>query len=452
MNTNEAAAAQESQETGAAESATAATGNPLARKAQYRFPVGEVDSRVRALLTQEAKTAKMKGFRPGKVPLSVMQRLHGKRALQEILGQEAMKRFQEKAGQDDERIATAPELSSDIVRQDDHYEVECAWEVLPEIKSPTLTGVKIKIPTLEVGQAEVEEMIDTLREQRGKLVKHDGPPGEEGIIFFDFETRLADSDEILEQGKSRRVRLNAPDLREEFKSNLLTVKAGDTVTLDLPLPEHHPQAEIRGKAAKMKITVHAVEKIEKAEIDEDFLKAFGAEDPTALGKLVEENLRHEVAVRLRSLAQQRALNALISATPPFSLPTTMVISEVRKLRASGAHGANADTATPQDLQPLIIEAQRRVSLGLILAEWQRREQRQPSDEEVDRRLREVAAAYDNPEQVAAEIRANPQRLNLLRLSIMEDKVVAWVREQAETEEEAIPLSRLLEHTPSTQAL
>lgn len=472
QNQNAAEAANEPAVAAASEPAAAAANveraapaapppNPLERSVDYLFAADEVEGDAEKIILQKGQGLKLRGFRQGKVPLRILRQHFGNEATQQVLTQRAQKQFQEDMVKNQWRLAAAPAISPAPLASEGKYKVICYYEILPDIAAADLSKTTIKTPLLQVGEAQVDEMIEILREQQGEYLTHEGAAENGHRLVADFQSFLDGKEEPIAQGTDRHLVLG--QLPDELQTALLGKKAGDVVRVSRNIPaaanddaasgergDSKPQ-EPKVEKAEMEITIKAVERLQKAELNEEFFTQLGVAEGggmEAFRKMVKEHLDREVTVRLRNLRQKRAFDSLVAATAEFALPQTMIYRECHNLWQSLQQrhnpGKKPQAPKPEEMQMLVPEATRRVQLGLILSEWQKREQPEIKDEEINARLAQIAEDYEQSESKQEAIRNNPQQMDAVRLSVLEDKIVDWVYANATSEDEPLTLSHLLQ--------
>ncbi|MGI9297109.1 MAG: trigger factor [Gammaproteobacteria bacterium] len=419
--------------------------NPLARSITYTFAPGEIDALVGERLAHLGKTARINGFRPGHVPMRVMRGRWGGRCLAEVLSEKAGARFAEESAAMSERPASSPQMTPSAVAAEDGYRVECRYEAMPEVAAPDLSAQKIRRPALEIGDAEVDEMIARLRRDSAEYAEVARAARSDDLLDVNFRARRGDA--IVEEEKNRRWILDSPMLKGEVADALLGASAGDSREVALKHDDNHPDESLRGTETRMEIHVNKVSEPRLPELDGEFFARFGVKDGgDAFRKMVGARLKTEVEQRMRRVVHDQAMNALLAATPKFDLPYALVRMEaasmhsrmLREARARGLPQASAKMA-PR----MFSEAARRVALGLIIAGWREREKIEISDADVDARLDEIAGGYEDPAEFKTRARRDEQMMHALRLEMLERRAAEWVCARADTSDEKTSLSQLL---------
>ena len=417
--------------------------NPLARNITYAFPAAEIDRLVNERLARIGKTARINGFRPGRVPLSIIRQRWGGGCLNEILAEKAGARFVEESPNMPEKPAARPYLAPSPLPSTEGYRVECRYEVLPEIAAPDFSGHTVARPVLEVGEAEIDEMITRLQKDAGQYRETARAARAEDRVLVDFQA--FHGEELAEEGKDRAWTLDSPMLNGEISRRLAGVSAGESRTITFKHPESHPEESLRGTEVRLEVSVKTVSELELPKLDGEFFARFGVSEggESAFRKKVGGRLKSEVSRRLQESMHARAMNALIAATPEFPLPRALVQMEAEAMyrRISADAGRRGLPAAAR--APLYAEAARRVALGLIIGRWRETEKPEITDDEINARLAEIAAGYENPEAFAARARGDENTMHALRLELLERRAAEWVCQSAKAGEEKITLSRLL---------
>lgn len=430
--------------------------NPLLYHLEMHFPANEIEPRIDAALQAQRKNISLPGFRRGKVPLSVLRQRYGKDTLHEVLREAAAPKFHQELEEKKQRAAAAPRLQLPDVATVGGYTVQCDYEILPDIAAPDFSGKIIKKPNFTVTDAAVDEMIDTLRRQRGNYIAATTVVADDDHrVLADFQNiLLPQSDEeeekIIESGKAHPFYLGKKGhLYPQLRDKLLGVHAGESCSVDIPMPADSANSELSGRTLSMRLEIKAVEQLQKAELNEEFFSFYGDENKTldSFRQAVRQHLQRESKVRLRNFLHARAMNVLISATAPFPLPQSMLFNESYRLlqqaQAEWKQRGMAESAARFSPQMFIPEAQRRVALGLILSAWQQRGKISIDKDALETRLQEIAEAYEDPAAAAAKIRDDKNEMEAVYLSVLEDRVTDWVCENCSAEEEEITLADFL---------
>ncbi|WP_018143952.1 MULTISPECIES: trigger factor [unclassified Thioalkalivibrio] len=412
-----------------------ATGN-LERKMTIQVPSERIDTEVDNRLKSLAKRVKLDGFRPGKVPLKVVRQRYGSGVYQEVMSEVLQESYREAVQQEGLEPAGNPSIEPTNLEGDDAIEFTASFQVFPEVAVADFSGVEIERPVAEVGDEDIDRVIDSLREQNKEWaeVKRKAKKGDR--VTLDFVGSL--NGEEFEGGKAEdfQIELGAGRLIEGFEKQLTGVKAGEEPTIDVTFPDDYPAENLKGQTAQFALTIKKVEGPKLPEVDEEFAKKFGIEDGSVekLRADVRSNMERELRQALKGRVKQQVLEAVVDKHD-FDLPDALVKSEVNRLREEAEKrfgGAEQTQPLPDSL--FEEEAKRRVRLGLALRAIIEQKGFEVDAERVERDLEEMAATYEDPEEVKQYYRSNPQAKSNLESLVLEDQVVDWVLEQGKVTE------------------
>ncbi|WP_019593638.1 trigger factor [Thioalkalivibrio sp. ALM2T] len=412
-----------------------ATGN-LERKMTIQVPSERIDTEVDNRLKSLAKRVKLDGFRPGKVPLKVVRQRYGTGVYQEVLSEVLQESYREAVQQEGLEPAGNPSIEPTNLEGDDAIEFTASFQVFPQVDVADFSGVEIERPVAEVGDEDIDRVIDSLREQNKEWaeVKRKAKKGDR--VTLDFVGSL--NGEEFEGGKADdfQIELGAGRLIEDFEKQLKGVKTGEEPTIDVTFPDDYPAENLKGQTAQFALTIKQVEGPKLPEVDEEFAKKFGIEDGSVekLRADVRSNMERELRQALKGRVKQQVLEAVVDKHD-FDLPEALVKSEVNRLREEAEKrfgGAQQTQPLPDSL--FEEEAKRRVRLGLALRAIIEQKGFEVDAERVERDLEEMAATYEDPEEVKQYYRSNPQAKSNLESLVLEDQVVDWVLEQGKVTE------------------
>lgn len=422
----------------------------LKRQVELILNKAEVESEVKKELQKVAKSAKIQGFRPGKAPLSMIERNYGGNIRFDIINRKIGEAFDKFASDSDLRIAglSSIEPADDQSAQDD-LKFNALFEVYPEITLPDLSALEITRAKSTVTDDNVKQTIETLRKQRADYNEVDRAVQKDDRLTVDFVGRI-DGEEFA-GGKADGFVFVAGQgqMLPEFEEAVLGMKKGESKSFDINFPEDYQGKEVAGKTAQFDLTVQKVEEPVLPELDAEFAKSLGQNDGD-VDKLVEEiknNLTREIASRVLNRNKQAVMDALIKSAE-FDVPTAMVNNEVGQQLASArenlkARGVpNADTAElPAELfRP---EAERRVRLGLLVSEILKQAGLQATDDQIKKRIENVAANYEDPQEVVDYFTKDANRRAEFEALVVEDNVVEHILSKAKVKDEDVDFQDLM---------
>jgi len=417
------------------------TTSGLGRRMTVQIPADQVDQQVENKLQQLARNVRLDGFRPGKVPLSVVKKRYGQRVRQET-AEELIASSYEQALQS-ENLKPAGEPSIEETRNEPGQELEfvATFEVFPEVEPPALDDVSIERVTSEVTDADVDAMLEKLRRQRVTWNKVDRPSGQGDRVEIDFEGTIDGEAFAGNSAKHVPLELGSNSMIPGFEEQLVGLAAGDSKSIEVTFPDDYGSEEVAGKTARFDVTVHSVATAELPELDDEFARVFGVGDG-GLEKLREEirrNMERELAAVIKSRVKQQVFDALL-AKADLDVPASLLHSEVDALikKDQSAADASGDRSRYED------EARRRVSLGLLISEIIRRNQLQIDPERVRETIETLAQSYEKPEEVVQWYYSNQEMLAGIQTLIMEETVVEWVAGQTKVTEKSLSFDELMQ--------
>ena len=422
------------------------SGEGLTRTLKVTLPAEKVDEVVNAKLQEVARTVRLDGFRPGKVPVRVVRQRFGAQIRQEAYGELIQSSFQEAAVQ--ENLRPVGEPSIDLQETEGGLTYTATFEVMPEVELKDFSVFQLERPVAEVTDADVDEMIEKLRKQRTEWEEVERPAQEGDQVTIDF-TGYIDG-EAFEGGSAEDVPLvlGSGTMIPGFEEGLIGAAPGETRTLELKFPDDYRVEKLAGKDARFEVTVKKVAEPKLPEVDEDFIRSLGVEEGTeeALRKEVRENMERELRQKLRSRTKDGVMEALL-AEYDIQVPAAMVDQEAWALKEQAQQEmAQAGQASAIDL-PLDLfrdQAERRVKLGLVIGEIIRSQNIEVDQQRVDEMIADQAATFEEPQEVIDWYAANPQARRTVENAVLEDQAVDWILEQAQVTDKPMTFAELVE--------
>ncbi|MDG6772886.1 trigger factor [Thiomicrorhabdus sp. ZW0627] len=413
----------------------------LEHKITVTFPSDEMNSQIEKRLNEIRRKVKMDGFRPGKVPLSVVKQRHGEQVKQEVMGEKIQQTFYDAVAQESLKVAGYP-MFDELDDKDGSITFTARFETYPEITVPEFSGVKAEKITAEVTDKDVDNMINRLREQRmawkpSKSAAKKAKKGEQ--VIMDFVGKI--DGVAFENGSAENVPLELGSGRmiPGFEDGIIGMKKGEEKTIEVTFPEEYQSEELKGKTATFDITVHSISTKELPEIDEEFVKSFGIEAGTeeALRNEIKENMAKELARAVQNQNRTAALDALQEIVD-VQLPKSLVDQEVQNLMNNMAQNLQQQGMKPEDLNMSAdhfqADAEKRVKLGLIMGDIIRANNIVASDEDVDAFIQEQASSYEDPSEVVNWYKQNPQAMNEIKAIIVENSIAEKILSEAKVKE------------------
>jgi trigger factor len=424
----------------------------LERKLTVQVPSQRIDQAVEERLKEMTHSVRLAGFRPGKVPVKVVRQRFGSQVRQEVLGEVLQSSLQEAIVQEQLRPAGAPHIEPLSVESGNDLEYTATFEVYPELEVHGLDKIEIERPVVEIGEAEVDRMIDNLRQQRKSWADCDRASQAGDRVTVDFEGRI--DGEPFEGNKGERVpvELGKGGMLADFEAGLMGVKAGETRSIDVRFPDDYHGKAVAGKTAQFEVSVHTVSEPVLPEIDDAFLVSFGVSEGgvEALRADVRANMQRELDQSIRGRIKQQVMDGLL-ANNEVEVPKALVDDEVRSLQRQAAQSLGQPNLDISQLptEPFEEDARRRVQLGLMVGELVRANGLQVDKDRVRREVETIAASYNTPEEVVKYYYGNPDALRSVEGVVLEDQVVELVLQSAKVSEVERGFDEIMNSTDKT---
>jgi trigger factor len=404
-----------------------ATGG-LERRLEVAVPAQRVTSEVESRLKQLTRTARLKGFRPGKAPYSVIQKQYGEQVRSEVLSDLIRSSYAEAVNQEKLNPAAGPRIEPVAVQPGDDLKYTATFEVLPEVRLNPVDSLSIERPAATVEESDIDAMIESMRKQRPVFNDVDRPAQETDRVTVDYTAKVGDAPFPGGDGKDVNFIIGAKRVMTELEEAVKGAKAGDTRTATVDFPAEHPNKELAGKQAAFELTVKKVEEQVLPEVNDEFIAAYGVKEGgvDALRAEVRQSMTRELDDLVRNRVRGQVLESLYTANP-LDVPKALVDEQIQQLQLDMARRANI--SDPSQLPPASTfeeNARRRVALGLLLGEIVKTENLKVDRERVQNRLNDVAAAYPNPEEVRRAYLQNADAMRQIESAVLEDQVVDWV--------------------------
>lgn len=398
----------------------------LGRKVKVTVPSTQVDKMISERAAQLMKTANLPGFRPGKVPRSVIEKRYGPDLLNEVAGELIQSSYQEALEQEGLVPATQPEVEPHNLARGQDLEYTASFDVYPEIPAMDITGERIERPVLEIGDSDIDTTIDRMRKQRMDFSVTEEPAREEDRVTMSFIGRI--DGEPFEGGAADDypLVLGSGSVLPELDAGLVGVKAGETRDITVNFPDDYAKEDLAGKASQFEVTVSEVASPVMPEVTDEFAAEFGIQEG-GVAKLREEvknNLAREGDDRVRQNVRDQVFKALL-AKSEFDMPDRMVEDEITTMieQMKQMMGAAAENAPEPDRSMYREEAERRVRLGLIMRDVIRTREISVDAGKVREHITRMAQGYEQPDQVIQYYYADPSRTAPIEAQVLEEQVV-----------------------------
>lgn len=404
------------------------------------LPPEQLESEFDARLKKLSRQVKVPGFRPGKVPLKVVEAQYGRALLEEAQAELIQRSFYEAASAQGLQPAAGPTIAPKPAVRGKALEYTAEFEVYPEIARRDLSGISIEKPVCTIAASDVERTLEVMQRQRVTWSDVAAPAQSGDRVMIDFTGRL--DGQIFEGGEAQdfALVLGSNQLIPGFEDGLLGAEAGTTRTLPIRFPEHYQAAQLAGKDAEFEVRVKQVQKPVLPEIDSEFARALGVADGDVarLRQEIAAGLEKEAAKRIRGVVKERVFKAILDANTG-EVPSTLVEQEAHQLmeaaRETLARQGIARDRLPHDPAAFRERARSRVALGIILTAVIKDRKLRVQPAAVRERVEELAAAYEQPEEFVQWHYAQPGRLRDIESAVLEDQVVAELLGTADVREQ-----------------
>lgn len=430
---------------------TVETLDKLERKITLTLPADAIKSEVDSRLKRLARTVKMDGFRPGKVPINVVAQRYGYSVHYEVMNDKVGEAFAQAANEARLRVAGQPKITENEQAPEGQLAFDAVFEVFPEVKIGDLSAAEVEKLSAQVSEEAIDKTLDILRKQRRTFAQRPQDAGaQEGDrVTVDFEGKI--DGETFQGGKAADFQflVGEGQMLKEFEDAVRGMKSGESKTFPLAFPEDYHGKDVAGKTADFMVTVKKIEAAKLPEVNEELAKSLGIAEGTveALRADIKKNLEREVKYRLLARNKQAVMDALV-AKAELDLPKSSVQAEVDRM----VEGARADlkqrgvkdadkAPIPDDLfRP---QAERRVRLGLVVAELVRANELQAKPEQIRAHVEELAASYEKPAEVVRWYYGDNRRLAEVEAVVIENNVTEFVLSKAQVKDKEVSFDELM---------
>jgi trigger factor len=424
----------------------------LERRITLSLAADVLQSEVDARLKKLARTVKADGFRPGKVPMNVVAQRYGYSVQYEVVNDKLGEAFAKAAEEAQLRVAGAPRISEkEGGPVDGQLQFDATFEVYPEVKIGDVSSVEVERVSAEVNDAAIDRTVEILRKQRRTFAQR---PAAEGAadgdrVTIDFEGKI---DGVpFEGGKAEGFQflVGEGQMLEAFEKAVRGMKAGESKTFPLKFPDDYHGKDVAGKEADFLVTVKKVEAQQLPELNEDFIKSLGLADGSvdALRADIKRNLEREVKFRVAARNKAAVMEALLKLVD-FDLPQSLVAAESDRLVEGARADLKARGIKDADKAPIPAEmfkpqAERRVRLGLTVAELVKANNLQAKPEQLHAHIEELAQSYEQPAQVVAWYMSDRQRMAEVEAVVIEGNVADFVLSKAKVTDKPLSFEELM---------
>lgn len=422
--------------------------SPLERNITVSVPIAQIEAEIATRLKKLARTVRMEGFRPGHVPLKMVERHYGFQVRQEVVSDTVQKTFADAVKDQNYRVAGYPRFQPKPVAEGaNDVEYTATFEVYPEVVMGEIAGRGVGKPNTRVTDANVEKTLETLRKQRAKFENVERAAKDGDLVNIDFEGLIAGQPFEGNQAANFTVVLGEGRMLADFEAALAGMKAGEKKTFPVTFPQDYAEA-VRGKTADFTVTVNQVAEPRLPPLDAELAKSLGVEDGDVerLKREVRQNMEKEAAKRVKAVLKQQVMDALHEAAQ-FEVPKSLLESEIERMQKTALDDLRQRGMTVED-KSLPAElfrdrAERRIKIGLLVADLVKKHDLTAKPDQVRKVIEEHAESFEQPDQLIRWYYADPARLAEVEALVMEDNVVEWAMGKMKVEDKPTDFDELM---------
>lgn len=421
----------------------------LGRRVTITVAADSIEKAVKSELVKAAKNVRIDGFRKGHVPMNIVEQRYGASVRQDVLGDLMQRNFVDAIIKEKINPAGAPNYVPGQYKEGEDFTYSVEFEVYPEVELKDLESIEVEKPVVEVNDADVDTMLETLRKQQATWKETDAAATAEDRATLDFTGSI--DGEVFEGGKATDFVLAMGQGRmiPGFEEGVIGHKAGEEFVIDVNFPEDYHAENLKGKSAKFDIVLKKVEVRELPELTEEFIKRFGVADGSVAGLRAEvrKNMERELKGAVRNRVKTQAIDGLVSANE-IDVPAALVEGEIDVLRRQAAQRFGGDEKQAAELPRELFEeqAKRRVVVGLLLGEVISQHELKADEDRVKALIEEMASAYEDPQEVIEFYSKNKELMNNMRNVALEEQAVETLLAKAKVTEKPTTFSELMNQT------
>lgn len=422
--------------------------SPLERQLKVAVPVAALEADIADRIKKLARTVKMQGFRPGKVPIKMVERHYGFQVRQEALSESVQRLFAEAVRTNNFRVAGMPRFEPVTGGADtEAFEFQAVFEVYPEITLGDLATAEVKRPVTAVEEKDVDATIETLRKQRAKYEPVTRGAADGDLVNIDFEGKVDGAPFDGGKGQNFTVVLGEGRMLPDFEAALKGLAEGGEKTFPITFPEDYVD-HLKGKTAEFSVKVNQVAEPKLPPVDAEFAKSLGVEDGDVARMRAEirQNVEREVKKRVQSRVKDQVMAGLVSSAT-FEVPRALMDAEIARMQELAVADLKQRGMTTEGIQlPADLFADRarsRVTLGLLVADLVRKNDLSARPEQVRKVIEEHAESFEQPAEMVRWFYGQPERMAEVEALVMEDNVVEWSLARMKVEDQVTPFDELM---------
>jgi trigger factor len=407
----------------------------LERKLTVSVPSERLDASVRARLRELGQNVRLKGFRPGKVPAKVIEQRYGRQVRSEAMGELIRETFNEAVQQEKLRPAVQPSIDNVAQPEGGPIQFTATFEVMPEVGKIDVSGLHVVKPVAQVEDADIDQMIETLRLQRRSWNEVERAAQAGDLVMFESVAQTSAGRVPAEGSERAGTIIGSNALFPEFEQNLVGLKAGDERQFDLSVPANYRVPALAGQQASFSIKVARVSEAVLPEVDAEFVRSFGVAGGGVdeFRREVRSNLERELKGTLMARLKSDVVEKLVASHAGLELPARMIDAEARGLARQAEQQARSQGQKDPKVshEGFLPVAQKRVAAAVLLGELARQNQIRLDTQRVNEMMATIASTYEEPQQVIELYRNDPQLMQGLQNRVIEDQVIDWIAEHSD---------------------
>ncbi len=428
--------------------------NDLERRVTVQLPAERVAKEIQDRLVSMSRKVKVAGFRPGKVPLKIVQRMYGDQVRYETVSELMQTSLRDALIQESLSPLGGSKIEPKPLEEGQAFEYSATFEVMPEFEPSGFENIHVERPVAEVTEQDVDHMIETLRQQRAIWSAVERPVRDGDRVRVDFVGKIDGQDFAGNKGENTQIVLDGKSLLPNFQARLIGLSPGAEIEFDLIFPEDYRAREVAGKTARFQVKLHGIEEAHLPEVNEAFAADFDVKEGGAAGlrQALRENMERELREGIRVAIKRQVMQGLL-AVNAIPVPRVLVEVEIESLakqlhlQTDGVSEEIREKVQQFKAQLFETEARRRVALGLLIAKLAANQGIRVDEGRVRARLDALASPYEEPAEVVRWYEETPNALDGLRALVLEEQVVDWILERAQLTEKASTYAEIM--TPDT---
>ncbi len=421
----------------------------LERRMRVELPIAPIEQQVDSRLKTVGRTAKIKGFRPGKVPAKVVRQRYGRKVREEVLNEVLQKSYTEAVTQENLHPAGGPKIET----EDDNgktFAFTATFEIMPEIKLKDLEKIKIEKPDVMIGDSDIDDMMLNLRQQKATWEEVDRKSTDGDRVTIDFAGKLKGEVFPGGEGKDYPVVLGAGQMLPDFEKGLMGVKAGDETAFKVKFPKDYHSEDLAGEKADFEVKVHRVEGEVLPELNDEFAESFNVTEG-GLEKFkadVRENMEREASQKVKNDVREQVMNALLESNP-LEIPNALKHQEMHALQKEAMQRLGVeDPELAPPLDNFSEGAEKRVALGLLLRQVIEDKEITVDEAMMRARVEELCAGYENADDMVNMYMSNPKVMQQIEPMVVEQQAINWIIDNGKSKDKKISFKEFMD-TPAS---